>query len=171
MLSEKRVKCKGLYAGTIDIVCGYEDFDCDIAFNEENHQYNDNGEDLVSVTQLLQDDCYEYVSKDVLEKAAKRGTEIHHEIEMYIKSGIKGTTHEFAEFMRIYLENEEIFNSKAVMDIKTYNTLSKEALQKVKLQTGLYVKALRETIGDYESTIDTYVIWLPKDKKGKLIKI
>lgn len=170
MLSEKRVVLKGVYAGTIDIVCGVDDFECDVKFDEEKHQYTEDGEELPSVTQLLEDNCYEYVKPEVLQRAAQRGTEIHHEIEMFIKKGEMGKTQEFREFYRIYLENEDIFNSKCVMDIKTYNVMGKEQLKKVDLQTQMYIKALKDTINSKDK-FDAYCIWLPKDKKGKLIKL
>jgi len=168
-LSEVKVQFRDVYAGTIDIVCGLADVKCPVEFEEENHTYSLNGKTLPSVTQLL-GSSYDYVSKNVLERASQRGLEIHKEIEMYLKEGVTGTSHEFAEFIKIYLENKSIFASKCVMDIKTYNVMTKEALERAKNQTAMYVKALKWTT-NIEDDFDTYVIWLPKEKKGKLIKL
>lgn len=169
MLSEVKVQYKDIYAGTIDIVCGVDEVDCDIAFDEETHTYSIDGNTVPSVTQLLGNN-YQNVNKYVLERASKRGIAIHEEIELFIKYEAYGGSHEFLEFYKLYLKNEEIFKSKCVMDIKTYNTMTKEALQRVDDQTKLYVDALKWTIGD-DDEYDRYVIWLPKDKEGKLIKL
>lgn len=168
-LSEVQVKFKDIYAGTIDIVCGLEKVECDLTFDEEEHRYTSDGKPLPSVTQLI-GSSYENVSEEVLKRASQRGLEIHKEIENYLKEGKIGSSQEFKEFVKIYLENQDIFQRKCVMDIKTYNTMTKEALERARNQTDMYVQALKWTTGE-EADFETYVIWLPKEKKGKLIKL
>lgn len=74
-----------------------------VVFNEEQHAYWLGDKRLVSVTRLLKkhglSTDYSGVSSDVLEKAAKKGTAVHSEIEEYIKNGAVGFTPEFMGYI------------------------------------------------------------------------
>lgn len=76
-----------------------------VIFNEEQHVYWLGDKRLISVTTLLKKHGlatdYSGVSTDVLEKARKRGTAIHKEIEEYIKFGKIGFTPEFSDYIDI----------------------------------------------------------------------
>lgn len=74
-----------------------------LKFNEEKHEYTNNGKKLISVTQLMKKHNlapnYDNVNLEVLQAKAKRGTLIHKEIEDYIKEGKRGFTDELYEFI------------------------------------------------------------------------
>lgn len=135
-----------------------------ITFNEETHTYtNENGEALISVTQLLKkagiSPNYDFVKTDVLTAASERGTLIHGEIENWIKHGTLGFTTELYNFIAYIqthnlkcLESElMVFNDKVagtidlileneigeliLADIKTTSTIHTES---VSWQTSIY---------------------------------
>lgn len=171
ILSEKLVHFKDVYAGTVDIVCGIDDFDSELVFNAENHTYELNGKPLPSVTSLLDyKSDYVGIAATTLEKAAERGTAIHKEIEDFLKNGVVGSSYEFNEFRRVMSENPVPFVRKSVIEIKTYSAMSEEKKKKVNMQLNLYAKAIEEMTGEH---IDgKYIIWLQKSpKKGKIIKL
>ena len=74
-----------------------------VVFNEEQHTYWLGDKRLISVTRLLKkhglSTDYSAVNPDVLEKAAKKGTAVHSEIEEYIKNGAVGFTPEFMGYL------------------------------------------------------------------------
>lgn len=74
-----------------------------VVFNEEQHAYWLGDKRLISVTRLLKkhglSTDYSGVSSDVLEKAAKKGSAVHSEIEEYIKNGAVGFTPEFMGYI------------------------------------------------------------------------
>ena len=83
-----------------------------INFDEQTHTYtNENGEVLISVTQLLKQagisPNYGYVDEEVLRASAEKGTLIHKEIEDYIKKGEEGFTTELHEFIS-YIKEQGI---------------------------------------------------------------
>lgn len=63
----------------------------DIIFDEEKHIYSCGNYQYISVTQLLKKhhigSSYDGVNPTILEKARKRGTQIHEEVEDYIVNG------------------------------------------------------------------------------------
>ena len=168
ILSEKIVNCD-LWAGTIDILTGYEDFKSEVEFDELTHIYTLNGEEIPSVTSLLDDGCYKNVDKKILENASKRGIIIHKEIETYLKTSIKGFTEEFYEFLTIYIRNKEKFENRAIFDVKTYSSNSPEKRRKCYTQTLMYGKCVEYLTGIKPEK--HYEIWLPHNKKGKLIDL
>ena len=81
-----------------------------INFDEKTHTYtNENGQVLISVTQLLKQagisPNYDFVNEEVLKLAADKGTLVHKEIEDYIKKGEIGFTTELHEFINLITEN------------------------------------------------------------------
>ncbi len=76
-----------------------------VIFNPADHTYTIGGRKLISVTALLKKHGlapdYSGVDEEVLNRAAKKGTVVHTEIEEYIKNGEEGFTQEFYDFLRI----------------------------------------------------------------------
>ncbi len=74
-----------------------------VVFNAEQHTYWLGDKRLISVTRLLKkhglSTNYSGVSAEILEKAAKKGTAVHGEIEEYIKHGAVGFTPEFMAYL------------------------------------------------------------------------
>ncbi len=168
IISEKIVNTDS-YAGTVDIITGIDNFNCTCTYNEEWHTYRLNGKIIPSVTSLLSDDEYNDVDPYILEYARKKGTLVHKEIENFLKKGEYGFTKEFEDFLKIYDENKDIFESKTIMDIKTYSTLTKRNKNKCYNQCKLYSGGIKYLTN--EDITDYYMIWLPHNKKGKLIKL
>ena len=83
----------------------------ELLFDEELHSYTLDGKQLISVTQLLEKQKispeYKFVNKDVLQKAAAKGTLIHKEIELYNKNGDIGFTPELQDYID-YIENNKL---------------------------------------------------------------
>lgn len=168
ILSEKIVNTDK-FGGIVDIITGIKDFEATCTFDEEWHTFKLNGEILPSVTRLLDDGSYKNVNPEILKKAQERGTLIHKEIEMYLKHNLKGYTDEFYEFLTIYTTNKEIFKNKAIFDIKTYKRADKKNKEKCLKQEKMYAEAIKYLTG--EEINDFYMIHLPKNEKGKLIKL
>ena len=100
ILCERIVNTENM-AGCVDIITGIKDFDNEVEYNEEWHTYRINGVIVPSVTQLLSDDTYINVDPVVLERAAKKGTLVHKEIQEWLESGKHGYTDELYEFIRL----------------------------------------------------------------------
>lgn len=167
--SEVMLHYKDIYAGTADIVCGIDKIETKLEFDEETHTYTLEGKKLPSVTTLLDDGSYKDVDPEILKRACERGTFIHKEIEEFLKEGTIGETREFLEFQIIYENNKEIFNSKAILDIKTYAQATPKNRDKCLKQERMYAKAIKELTGEYIH--DFYMIHLPKNNKGKIIRL
>lgn len=77
-----------------------------ITFEKENHTYNLDGRELISVTQLLQkmhiSPDYSAVDHETLRASSERGSMIHAEIEAFNKRGELGFTKELENY-RSYL--------------------------------------------------------------------
>jgi hypothetical protein len=168
LLSEKIVNTDK-YGGTVDLISGIEDFRSTCTYNEEWHTYRVNGEIVPSVTQLLKDNSYDNVDKKILEKAAKRGTLIHKEIEDFIKHNKNGYTDEFLDFRDIYTKNIELFQKQAIFDIKTYMYASQANRKKCYNQIKLYAEAIKYLTGIEIKQF--YMIHLPKNRKARLIDL
>ena len=160
ILSEKIVNTK-LYGGTIDILTGYDDFESEVVFDKSNHKYFLNGEEIPSVTSLLSDNSYEGVPRKVLEAAALRGTLIHKEIEEWLKEGKEPISKEANNFIKLFNENKELFNQRAIFDIKTYFDNDIEKQKKTYEQTKMYGKGVEYLTGIEPE--NHYEIWLNKD--------
>lgn len=167
--SEVMVHYKNLYAGTIDLLCGVPTITTELEFNEESHKYTLHGKELPSVTKLLDDGTYKDVDPVILQRACKRGHEIHKEIENYFKKGELGDTKEFYEAIDIIEKNKKLLQEPSIIDFKTYKEATKKNKDKCLKQEKMYGKAIKELTG---VEIKNYImIHLPKDRDGKLIKL
>ena len=168
ILTEKIVNTNE-YAGTVDLITGIEDFKQQVSYDDEFHTYKLDGVIIPSVTTLLDNGSYINIDKDILEYAQRKGSLVHKEIETWWNTKEEGFTSEFYEFLRLYEENKNLFNKKAIFDYKTYSTNSKQNREKCYNQIKMYAKAIKyltnETIDGY------YMIWLPHNKKGKIIDL
>lgn len=168
ILSEQIVNtCE--YAGTIDILTGIDEISPQVEYNDEWHSYKLNGKIIPSVTTLLDTGEYNNVPEALLEYARQKGTLVHKEIEEYLKENKYGFTQEFEEFERLFNENKELFNQIAIFDIKTYSTNSKDKREKCYKQTCMYGEAVEYLTGI--KVVKHYEIWLPHNKKGKIIDL
>ena len=168
ILSEKIVNTDK-FGGTVDIISGIDDFVSTCTYNEVWHVYRYNGKIIPSVTRLLDDGSYKDIDENVLKKAQQRGHLIHKEIENYLKNAETGYTDEFYEFLDIFIKNKEIFEKKAIFDIKTYKKATKKNKEKCYKQEKMYAEAIKYLTGI--AINDFYMIHLPKGEKGKLIDL
>ena len=168
ILSEKMINTKE-YAGCVDIITGIDDFETELDYNEEFHCYRLNGKILPSVTQLLDDGTYENIDKDILKYAQDKGTIVHKEIETYLKTQEKGFTSEFYTFLDLFIENKELFENKAIFDIKTFAVATPKNREKCYKQEKMYAEGIKYLTG--EDIENFYMIHLPHDKKGKIIDL
>lgn len=79
-----------------------------VEYYEEDHKYYVDGEEVLSVTNLVKIvseakywDDYKNISPEVLRRAANKGTKLHKEIEDYETNGIEGNSVEFHNYKRI----------------------------------------------------------------------
>ena len=168
MLTEKIVNTNE-FAGTVDLITGIDDFNSQVEYIEEWHTYKLNGKIIPSVTQLLDDGSYVNIDPMILKYAQDKGTLVHKEIETYLKTEKMGFTSEFYEFVRLYKENKELFDTKAIFDYKTYNQNLKKNREKCYKQIQKYDEAIKYLTG---SGVDNYfMIWLPHNKPGKIFNL
>ena len=168
IISEKIVNTNK-FGGTVDLISGISDFKSTCTYNKEFHTYRYKGKIIPSVTQLLDDGSYNNINEEILIQAQKRGTLIHKEIEDFIKHNINGYTDEFWEFIDIYTNNKETFEKEGIYDIKTYAVATKKNKDKCLKQLEMYSEAIEYLTGIKINNL--YMIHLPKNKKGKLIKL
>lgn len=173
ILSEKKVYNynDGIwYAGCIDILTGFDDFYTPrLTYNDEFHTYKVDGNIVPSVTQLLDTGEYNDVPESLLEYARQKGTLVHKEIEEYLKEGKLGFTQEFEEFKRLFVENRKLFDTRAVFDIKTYSSNTKDKKEKCYKQEIMYGKGVEHLTGIIPE--HHYEIWLPHNKSGRIIDL
>lgn len=169
--SEVKLNYKELFCGMADIICGLDKIKNDyIIFDEDKHIYKINNKIIPSVTQLLDDGSYDRLKgSEMLEYACNKGIRVHKEVEDFLKENIKSNSHEFVEFLKIYIKNKDIFNSQCIMDIKTYKYLTPQNRDKADKQMTLYCKAIKQMTG--VEIKDKYVIHLPENNKGELVKL
>lgn len=90
-----------------------------VVFNEEQHTYWLGDKRLISVTRLLKkhglSTDYSGVSSEILEKAARKGTAVHGEIEEYIKNGAVGFTPEFMGYLDLVDELQFVANKSEIV--------------------------------------------------------
>lgn len=156
------------YAGTIDLLTGFEDFKSEVEFDGEWHTYKKDGKNLPSVTQILDDGKYDnpHILPEVLKYAQNKGTLVHKEIQEYLETQKEGFTEEFYEFKRLFTENKKLFEDKAIFDFKTYATASLDNREKCYKQTKMYAEAVRYLTGEEPKRL--YLVHLPHGKKGKI---
>lgn len=84
----------------------------DIFFDEQSHTYLVDGEEVPSVTTILQpltSRGYGKVNPSVLEYAANRGRAVHEALEMYDLGGELEASPEIEGYIRAYLEWEQVY--------------------------------------------------------------
>lgn len=170
ILCEKAVNTDK-YAGTIDLLTGYDDFMTDISFDADWHTYRVDNKIVPSVTQILDDGTYDNpnISKDTLEYARDKGTLVHKEIQEWLEDGIEGFTEEFYEFVRLYNQNKELFEEKAIFDFKTYAVATPKNREKCYKQTSMYADAVEYLISDRPKKL--YLVHLPHGKPGRIYNL
>ena len=93
-----------------------------IEYDEYAHIYSHNGEKIPSVTRLINTkDMFKDVPKDVLDKTAKLGTELHQDIDYYIQTG-----EIWDDRMRAFDSQFSIIKSKYGNVISTEQTVGAE---------------------------------------------
>ena len=159
------------YAGCIDILTGFDNFLTDVSFDSEWHTYRVDNKIVPSVTQILDDGTYDNknISKETLEYACNKGTLVHKEIQEWLEEGKEGFTEEFYEFVRLFNENKELFDTKAIFDIKTYAIATPKNREKCFKQEYMYADAVEYLTSD--RPINYFMIHLPHGKPGKIINL
>jgi len=79
----------------------------ELTFEERWHVYRLNGLEIPSVTTLmkpLSDGIYGFIDREVLNRAAARGTAVHNAIENYVKFGIEDISPEHAGYFNGFLK-------------------------------------------------------------------
>lgn len=167
LLCEKAVN-NDTYAGTVDLITGIDDFETDIKFDSEWHTYRVDNKIVPSVTQLLDDGTYDspHISKETLDYARDKGTLIHKEIQEWLEEGKEGITEEFYEFVRLFNENKELFEQKAIFDFKSYAIATPKNREKCYKQTSMYAKAVKYLTN--EEIEKLYLVHLPHSKAGRI---
>lgn len=153
---------------TFHLKCG------DLEYYDEEHLYLFEGLILPSVTQIIDKKFNDYagVPKDILNRAAERGTKVHKQIENFCKSGIDDGSTAIRHFKFLQsqynfevLDNEmplvifmddvpvacgrldmtiEMDGKVGIADIKTCSALNKE---KIAYQLNMYRLGLMQTYG------------------------
>jgi len=167
ILCEKQVNTD-TYAGCVDLITGLDDFETDIVFDADWHTYRVGNKIVPSVTQLLDDGTYDspHISKETLDYARDKGTLVHKEIQEWLEDGIDGITEEFDEFVRLFEENKELFEQKAIFDFKTYAVASPKKREKCYKQIDMYSKAIKYLTN--EEIENYYLVHLPHSKAGRI---
>lgn len=167
LLCEKVVNTKD-YAGTLDLLTGFDDFDTDVSFDREWHTYRVDNKIVPSVTQLLDDGTYDSfnIDKEVLKYAQDKGTLVHKEIQEWLEDGKEGITEEFDEFVRLFNENKELFERKAIFDFKTYAVATPKNREKCFKQEMMYADAVEYLTKERPEHF--FLVHLPHGKKGRI---
>lgn len=159
------------YAGTADLITGIDDFDTDITFDSEWHTYRIFNNIIPSVTQLLDDGTYDSpnISKETLQYAKDKGTLVHKEIQEWLEEKKEGITQEFCEFVRLFNENKELFEQKAIFDFKTYAVATPKNRQKCYKQIKMYADGVKYLTN--EDIENYYLVHLPHGKSGRIYNL
>ena len=164
ILCEKIVNTNA-FAGTADIIVGLDDFKEEVIYNSEFHTYKLNGKIIPSVTSLLNDGSYDNVDKDILERAANIGRTVHLECQQWLQDHLEGFTDELQAFKGIYTQQPELFNQRAIIDLKTTARLDKEETRK---QCQMYADGVEHLTGIKITKF--YAIHL-RGLKGKVVEL
>ena len=168
--------------------------DSEIEYIEEAHIYLKSGIIIPSVTQLLEKvfpDKYKGIPKEILEKKATYGTQVHQLIEDYENGKeyqIDSVYIElsFKQYLEIKKENNiEVVSQEEIVHYKDYyagrydmiaNVNNELCLVDIKTTAKLDREYLSWQLSLYELAIGKkfdklYCLWLPKKGIGKLIEI
>jgi len=166
LLTEKIVNTDK-FAGRVDIITGIDDFESPVEYNDEWHTYKLDGKFLPSVTQILDDGSFDHIKDEpFFIYACNKGTMVHDEIEQWLLTKNKGFTAELYEFIRLFNDNQDLFNSKAVWDVKTSTILNKK---KTKEQLQMYCEGIEYLTK--EKIEHMFAIHLPKNGHGQIVRL
>ena len=99
---------------------------CNVEFNQEKHEYWLNGKQLQGVTGILErrlfPDKYKFVSKEMMERAAERGTFVHEQIECADSLGVNPDVQEVQNYLKLKEEHgfKTLENEYLVSDNENY---------------------------------------------------
>ncbi len=101
---------------------------CGVKFNQEKHEYWLGDKKLQGITGVLErrlfPDKYKFVSKEVMERAAERGTFVHEQIELAESLGVNPDVQEVQNYLKLKEEyGLKILESEyTVSDLENYAT-------------------------------------------------
>lgn len=99
---------------------------CAVEFKQEEHEYWLNGKQLQGVTGVLErrlfPDKYKFVSKEMMERAAERGSFIHEQIELADSLGVNPDVQEVKNYLKLKEEHglKTVENEYLVTDGENY---------------------------------------------------
>lgn len=159
-----------------------------VVFNEIDHTYTLMGARLSGITSMLHRtlfrDKYKGISKEVLNRAAEYGHNIHEQIELVDSLGVESDNPAVQAYIRMKMENnletltgeylvsdEEVYASSidivftdfSLADVKTTSSLDMEYLS---WQLSIYAH-LFERQNPALKVPRLYAIWLPKPRYGR----
>lgn len=166
--------------------------ECPVVFDELLHTYTLDGKQLSGITTLLDrqlfPDKYSGVSEVVLDRAKMRGSIVHQQIELHDELGTEADTPLLIDYEKIKEQNglkvsaneylvsdldhvassiDIVFEGNILCDIKTTSQLYKDY---VSWQLSIYAY-LFELQNPGEKVERLVALWIPKDKKMKLVEI
>lgn len=166
--------------------------ECPVVFDELLHTYTLDGKQLSGITTLLDrqlfPDKYSGVSEAVLDRAKMRGSIVHQQIELHDELGTEADTPLLIDYEKIKEQNglkvsaneylvsdldhvassiDIVFEGNILCDIKTTSQLYKDY---VSWQLSIYAY-LFELQNPGEKVERLVALWIPKDKKMKLVEI
>lgn len=166
--------------------------ECPVVFDELLHTYMLNGKQLSGITTLLDrqlfPDKYSGVSEVVLDRAKMRGSIVHQQIELHDELGTEADTPLLIDYEKIKEQNglkvsaneylvsdldhvassiDIVFEGNILCDVKTTSQLYKDY---VSWQLSIYAY-LFELQNPGEKVERLVALWIPKDKKMKLVEI
>lgn len=141
--------------------------DSGVLFNKERHEYWLGNRQLSGITGMLQrqlfPDEFDNVPEEAIKEAARYGTEVHESIETFDSSWINDGTQEVQDYISLCQENnlvherseytvtdgenwasniDKVYRSSddtfSLGDIKTYETMTPEKLEKARWQLSIY---------------------------------
>ena len=141
--------------------------DSGVLFNKELHEYWLGNKQLSGITGMLQrqlfPDEFEGIPDNLLQEAARYGTEVHESIELFDSSWINDGTQEVRDYISLCNEYglvherseytvtdgeewasniDKVYrvsdNSFSIGDIKTYGTMTPEKMEKARWQLSIY---------------------------------
>ena len=122
---------------------------CGVKFNQEKHEYWLGDKQLQGITGVLErrlfPDKYKFVSKEMMERAAERGTFVHEQIELAESLGVNPDVQE----VQNYLKLKEEYGLKILESEYTVSDLEKDATN---VGGGYDVEENVVDIADYKTT-------------------
>jgi hypothetical protein len=95
-----------------------------VEFDPIHHQYKVNDQNVISVTQLIDEVLgkpYKNVDPGILQKAAEKGTALHDMIERYETTGDKTASSEFRGYMALKGQHQiEVLENEKIVVIEAY---------------------------------------------------